>query len=63
LKERKSITLVESLPDEWLEWVLMSEEERLRENERMWETYLGLGGSLEPEPDPQSPFYFLYVER
>jgi len=63
MKERKSITLVESLPDEWLEWVLMSEEERLRENERMWETYLALGGSLEPEPDPQSPFYSLYAER
>jgi hypothetical protein len=24
---------------------------------KLWETYLALGGSLDPEPDTQSPFF------
>jgi hypothetical protein len=24
---------------------------------KLWETYLALGGSLEPEPDTQRPFF------
>ena len=62
MEKRNNIKLIHDLPDEALEWMLMTEEERLRENARMWQTYLALGGSLDPEPDPQSPFYFLYVE-
>jgi hypothetical protein len=62
MNDRHSITLIDNLPDEQLEWMLMTEEERLAENEKMWATYLALGGTLEPEPDPQSPFYFLYTE-
>jgi len=61
MRKRNGITLVDSLPDERLEWILMTEAERLSENDRMWATYLALGGSLDPEPDPQSPFYFLYT--
>ena len=62
MNDRSVIKLVDSLPDERLEWILMTPEERLRETGRMWQTYLALGGSLEPEPDPQSPFYILYAE-
>ena len=42
---------------EWAEWFRLSPVERFRESEKLWETYLALGGSLEPEPDTQSPFF------
>ena len=42
---------------EWIEWYLLTPQERWRESQKLWETYLALGGSLEPDPDPQSPFY------
>jgi hypothetical protein len=42
---------------EWLEWYRMTPQERFAESEKLWETYLALGGSLEPEPDTESPFF------
>lgn len=42
---------------EWVEWYRMTPEERWNENARLWAHYIALGGSLDPEPDPQSPFY------
>jgi len=42
---------------EWEEWYGMSPLERLQATETLWQTYLDLGGSLEPEPDTQSPFF------
>jgi len=29
----------------------------MAESEKLWEVYLYLGGSLDPEPDTQSPFF------
>ncbi len=43
--------------EEWAEWYRMTPQERFRESMKLWETYLALGGSLEPEPDTQSPFF------
>ena len=43
--------------DEWAEWYALSPVERLEESSKLWKTYLELGGSLDPEPDSQSPFY------
>jgi len=43
--------------EEWAEWYRMTGEERLRESMKLWDTFLALGGSLEPEPDTQSPFF------
>ena len=43
--------------DEWAEWYAMSPAERFDESARLWQTYLALGGSLDPEPDYQSPFH------
>jgi len=43
--------------DEWAEWYAMSPAERFDESARLWQTYLALGGSLDPEPDCQSPFH------
>src|SRR5215469_15003223 len=35
---------------------VMTPEERFLESMKLWDTYLALRGSLEPEPDTQSPF-------
>ena len=42
---------------EWAEWYRLTPQQRFRESERLWGTYLALGGSLDPEPDTQSPFF------
>lgn len=42
---------------ELLEWYAMSPVERFVKSQEMWSTFLLLGGSLDPEPDSQSPFY------
>ena len=42
---------------EWAEWYLMTPQQRWRESQKLWKTYLALGGTLDPEPDTQSPFY------
>ena len=47
----------EQVGAEWAEWYFLTPEERWSESCRMWETYLALGGTLEPEPDSQSPFF------
>jgi hypothetical protein len=40
------------------EWYALTPVQRFRESQRLWETFLLLRGSCEPEPDSQSPFYF-----
>ena len=42
---------------EWAEWYRLPPAERWVESQRLWADYLRLGGSLDPEPDTQSPFY------
>jgi hypothetical protein len=49
--------LEERVGAEWAEWYLMTPAERFRASMEMWDTYVSLGGSLEPEPDTQSPFF------
>lgn len=41
---------------EWAAWYALTPMERWHETAKLWETYLALGGSLDPEPDTQSPF-------
>ena len=43
--------------EEWAEWYRLTPEQRFKESMKLWDTYLALGGSLEPEPDTQSPFF------
>jgi hypothetical protein len=43
--------------EEWAEWYRLSPVQRWLESEKLWQTYLALGGSLDPEPDTQSPFF------
>ena len=51
------LTPEEIVGEEWAAWYRLSLQERWRESEKLWEVYLLLGGSLEPEPDTQSPFF------
>jgi hypothetical protein len=51
------IDLEELVGAEWAEWYRLTPAQRWLESEKLWQTYLALGGSLEPEPDTQSPFY------
>jgi hypothetical protein len=42
---------------EWADWYALSPQQRFLESEKLWRTYLALGGSLDPEPDTHSPFF------
>jgi len=42
---------------EWAEWYRLTPQERWRQTQKLWQTFLTLGGSLDPEPDTQSPFF------
>ena len=46
----------EQLPDEWKEWVNLTPIERFHQSEQIFAQYLAMGGSLDPDPDPTSPF-------
>ena len=43
--------------DEWAEWYRLTPVQRWLESEKLWQIYLAFGGSLDPEPDTQSPFF------
>jgi hypothetical protein len=47
----------EDWPEEWQEWARLTPMERFRESEKIFAQYLAMGGSLDPDPDPTSPFY------
>ena len=42
--------------DSWIEWFRLTPLERWEESKKLWQFYLRVGGSLDPEPDRQSPF-------
>ena len=43
--------------EEWAEWYSLTPLERWREPSKPWEMVLSLDGSLDPEPDTQSPLF------
>ena len=47
----------EEMPDEWQEWLALTPIERFRQSEKIFAQYLAMGGSLDPDPDPTSPFH------
>ena len=47
----------EDWPEEWQKWAKLTPLERFRESEKIFAQYLAMGGSLDPDPDPTSPFY------
>jgi hypothetical protein len=42
---------------EQADWAAMTPGERFTESMKLWDTYLSMGGSLDPDPDSQSPFF------
>lgn len=59
MKRRKTILQKGiELTDEEMEWLNLTPAQRILETTRLWKFYIALGGSLDPESDPQSPFYF-----
>ncbi len=51
------ITPEEIAGEEWAAWYRLSPQERWRESEKLWQIYFHLGGSLDTQPDTQSPFF------
>jgi hypothetical protein len=47
----------ELVGEEWAAWYRLLPVERWRESEKLWNVYFHLGGSLETQPDTQSPFF------
>lgn len=45
------------------EWATLTPQERWKESEKLWQIYLEMGGSLDPQPDSQSPFDFEELQR
>ena len=41
---------------EWRSWYALTPQYRWIETHKLWDFYLKTGGSLDPEPDSQSPF-------
>ena len=48
--------------DETSDWCRLTPVERFEESQKLWEVFMLLGGSLEPESDSQSPFYFSEIQ-
>ena len=42
--------------DSWKEWYRLTPLQRWHESMKLWQFFLKVKGSLDPEPDPQSPF-------
>ena len=51
------------LNEEQRDWAKLTPQERYLESCKLWTTYLAFGGSLDPEPDSQSPFDFPELQR
>ena len=49
--------------DEWTAWYLLTPKLRRAETQKLWKFYLSIGGSLDPEPDTQSPFNAAFTRR
>ena len=41
---------------EWADWYRLSPLQRWHASGELWAHYLSIGGSLDPEPDTESPF-------
>ena len=53
----KLISPEELVGQEWAEWYGMTPAQRFAKQDEMWAIFLALGGTLDPEPDTQSPFF------
>jgi hypothetical protein len=53
----------ELVGEELAEWYRLTPVQRWLESQKLWQSYLALGGSLDPEPDTQSPFFDAQAPR
>ena len=58
MKKRKVRHSIRAFMDEDMEWLNLTPAQRILETNKLWRLYIALGGKLDHEPDPQSPFYF-----
>ena len=58
MKRQKIAHRAKKILDEEKEWISLTPAQRILETTKLWKLYIALGGILDPEPDPQSPFYF-----
>ncbi len=54
---------VRDTEDEWDEWYALTPSQRWSESVKLWTFFMEAGGSLDPEPDSQSPFDVAFEER
>ena len=54
------VSLEDIVEGEWLDWYRLTPWQRWEESGKLWAEYLRMGGSLDPEYDPQSPFNDMY---
>lgn len=55
---RSALMNLEVLLDpEVYDWYLLTPRERWEQSCKLWETFLAMGGTLDAEPDSQSPFF------
>jgi hypothetical protein len=57
------LTIEDLCEPEWAAWYRMTPRERWAASGQMWDDFLALGGSTDPEPDHQSPFYDAHSPR
>jgi hypothetical protein len=63
MKKNQATKRLKYFVDEGRQWFNLTPVRRMLETTKLWKLYLSLGGSLDPEPDPQSPFYFKETPR
>ena len=47
----------ELVGEEWAEWYGLTPAQRFSKQQELWAIFFALGGNLDPDPDPQSPFF------
>jgi hypothetical protein len=57
------ISIEDLCEPEWGAWYRLTPQERWVASARLWADFLALGGSPDPEPDSQSPFYDPHAPR
>jgi hypothetical protein len=53
----ESLDLESIVDEQWMAWYLLTPMERWNAAQALWQDYLAMGGSLDPEIDSQSPFF------
>ena len=57
------VTAEDLVGEEWAEWYRLTPAQRWLETAKLWRSCLAFGGSLDPEPDSQSPFHNSEIPR